>query len=69
MQALEHGINVAVVFPTRNFPATWNGYPVVNGDANDLRFLDPKTVVVGLKAKGDAKKLDVGQFVQIGGVK
>lgn len=74
MAALEHGINVAVVFPTANFPKTWNGYPVINGDKNDLRFLDPNNVVVGLKAKGDAKKLAVGGFVQsnliqIGGTK
>lgn len=66
MAALQHGINVAVVFPTAEFPAEWNGYPVVNGDKNDLRFMDPKGVVVGLKAKGDAKKLAVGGFVQIG---
>ena len=66
MEALAHGINVAVVFPTANFPTTWHGFPVVNGDANDSRFLDPKNVVVGLKAKGDAKKLEVGGFVQSG---
>lgn len=69
MDALKHGINVAVVFPTRNFPETWNGYRVVNGDINDLRFMDPKGIVVGLKAKGAAKKLDVGGFVQIGNAK
>lgn len=66
MDALAHGINVAVVFPTANFPTSWNGYPVVNGDKNDLRFMDPIGVVVGLKAKGDAKKLAVGGFVQSG---
>lgn len=66
MDAMSHGINVAVVFPTADFPATWNGFPVVNGDANDLRFKDPVGVIVGLKAKGDAMKLAVGGFVQIG---
>ncbi len=66
MESLEQGINVAVVFPTASFPVTWHGYPVVNGDESDLRFLDPVGVIVGLKAKGDAKKLTPGGFVQIG---
>ncbi len=65
--ALEHGINVAVVF-NGELPATWNGRPVVNGDESDLRFLDPQGVIVGLKAKGTARKMDTGGFIQIGGV-
>lgn len=65
--ALDHGVNVAVVF-AGELPAKWNGYRVVNGDASDLRFLDPKGVIVGLKAKGDARKLNTGGFVQIGKV-
>jgi len=47
------GGNVAVVFD--QIPADWYGRRVVNGDETDLRFLDPAGVVVGLKAKGDAK--------------
>jgi hypothetical protein len=35
---------------------------VINGDESDLRFLDPKGVIVGLKAKGKAKK-DLSGFV------
>jgi hypothetical protein len=27
------------------------GYPVINGDETDLRFTDPKNVIVGLKYK------------------
>ena len=65
LEAIEHGINVAVVFATANFPETWNGRRVINGDASDLRFRDAKGVVVGLKAKGDARKLEAGGFVQI----
>ncbi len=65
LDALAHGLNVAVVFPTSSFPTSWHGFPVVNGDASDLRFRDPKGVIVGLKAKGDARKLTVGGFVQI----
>lgn len=67
MDALQHGVNVAVVF-SGSLPATWHGYKVVDGDQSDLRFLDPKGVVVGLSAKGDAKRIDKGGFVQIGGL-
>ena len=44
---------------------TWNGFEVVNGDENDLRFLDKSGVVVGLIEKGLAKKDKTG-FVQEG---
>ena len=44
-------------------PTHWNGFPVINGDENDLRFLDPKGVVVGLKAKGKAKTDTTGFVV------
>ena len=47
------GGNVAVVFDA--IPDSWYGRKVVNGDETDLRFLDPAGVVVGLKAKGEAK--------------
>jgi hypothetical protein len=66
-RALSRGINVAVVF-SGALPATWNGYPVVNGDLSDLRFLDPAGCIVGLKTKGDARKLAVGGFVQIAAI-
>jgi len=36
--------------------------PVINGDETDMRFLDPKGVIVGLYAKGSAKK-DTSGFV------
>ena len=64
-QALEHGVNVAVVF-AGGLPSEWHGHRVVSGDDNDLRFLDPKGVVVGLTPKGDARKATAGGFVQIG---
>ena len=44
-------------------PATYNGSAVFIGDDSDLRFLDPKGVVVGLYAKGKAKK-DTSGFVK-----
>ncbi len=53
-------VNIAVVF--KEFPDTWKGRKVVNGDNDDLRFLDDKGVIVGLKAKGRAIK-DKSGFV------
>jgi len=61
LEFLARGGNVSVVF-RKSLPKTWKGYPVVNGDETDLRFLDPKGVVVGLVAKGKAKN-DVSGFV------
>ena len=57
---LKDGGNVAIVFKT--IPDTWNGFKVISGDDTDLRYFDPKNVVVGLTAKGDAKK-DFSGFV------
>lgn len=47
-------MNVAVVFD--ELPDTWNGRKVIDGTETDLRFLDEPGVVVGLLAKGKAKK-------------
>jgi len=66
--AASNGMNVAVVFSTKKgkeMPATYIGRPVFNGDESDLRFLDPKNVVVGLYAKGKAKKDSSGFVVQV----
>ena len=57
------GGNVAVVF-RGTLPKTYLGYPVVNGDENDLRFKDPKGVIVGLVEKGLAKKDETGFVVE-----
>lgn len=59
--ALKNGVNVAVVF--QDVPKTYKGYKVINGDETDLRFLDPKGVIVGLKAKGKARKRKGGFVV------
>lgn len=37
---------------------------LTNGDINDLRFLDPAGHIVGLKAKGTAKKDKSGFVIQ-----
>jgi hypothetical protein len=62
-QALADGFRVATVFPDKAFPATWHGQAVIDGDASDLRFLDPSPCVVGLSAKGKARG-DMSGFVQ-----
>jgi len=54
LELLKLGINVAVVF--KELPKTWKGYKVIDGDKTDARFLDDVGVIVGLKAKGDARK-------------
>ena len=47
-------------------PKTWKGFEVINGDENDLRFLDKQGgYVVGLIEKGLAKQDETG-FVQEG---
>jgi hypothetical protein len=57
------GGNVAVVFRSRPFPSRYLGFPVIDGDLTDLRFLDPTGVVVALSAKGTAKNDDSGFVV------
>lgn len=60
--ALDAGMSVAVVF-RKQLPDVFMGHAVIDGDKTDLRFLDPKNVIVGLKAKGWAKR-DVTGFVR-----
>jgi hypothetical protein len=63
VKCLKMGGNVAVVFRGKELPATWKGFPVVDGDEDDLRFLNLKGVVVGLKAKGPARNDRTGFVV------
>jgi hypothetical protein len=60
---LSLGGNVAVVF-RGSLPKTYLGFPVVDGDENDLRFKDKKGVIVGLVEKGLAKKDETGFVVE-----
>jgi hypothetical protein len=65
-KAIKQGYNVATVFGIKkslSMPDEYMGLPVFNGDDSDLRFLDPEGVVVGLYAKGKAKK-DTSGFVK-----
>ena len=60
----KQGHNVAVVFS--EIPSEYLGVPVIDGDSNgDFRFLDPNGVIVGLKAKGKAKRDTSGFVVQV----
>jgi hypothetical protein len=59
-EAILQGMNVAAVFD--KVPEGYMGRPVINADEHDLRFLDAKGVIAGLKAKGRAKK-DYSGFV------
>jgi hypothetical protein len=56
-------VNIAAVFAD-TLPETWCGRPVISGDEDDVRFNDPKGVIVGLKAKGQAKNDTSGFVVQ-----
>lgn len=64
-QAFQNGLSVAVVF-RKELPIFWDlgpwSVPVINGDETDLRFLDRPSVIVGLKAKGKARR-DTSGFV------
>lgn len=63
--ALSSGRNVAMVFNVKDeadLPNEYMGFPVVNGDEHDLTFLHGNGVILGLKAKGKAKK-DTSGFV------
>ena len=69
--ALRNGHNVAVVFRdsatatdalARGVTIGTDTFPVVNGDTDDLRFLDPASHIVALYAKGSAKS-DTSGFV------
>ena len=66
LKALDAGVRVAVVFSTlkgQSLPAYWCGREVIDGDANDLRFLERGGIVVGLRAKGSDGKADASGFV------
>jgi hypothetical protein len=63
LRVLKTGGNVAVVFRKSPFPRLFWGYPVIDGDASDLRFLDRNCCIVGLRAKGKGARQDRTGFV------
>jgi hypothetical protein len=66
--ALNAGHNVAAVFSTKkgfDLPSHYNGKEVIDGDKHDLRFLDKKGVIVGLRAKGPARQDQSGFVIHV----
>lgn len=64
-EALKTDAPIAVVFDTKKgqeFPAEFLGRPVIDGDLSDWQNAIAGPVVVGLRAKGEAKK-NPGEFV------
>ena len=67
MDLLNAGESVAIVFDYATWGAVkarknWFGYPVIDGSADDRRWLDPKGSIVALKPLGPAKH-DTSGFV------
>lgn len=65
VRVLNAGGNVAVVF-AGEFPKTYLGWPVIDGDQSDLRHLDPRDkqgFIIGLSPKGNRAKQDTSGFV------
>lgn len=60
LEILRAGGNVAVPFAT--LPESFGGFPVIDGDVSDWRPSDPRGVIVGLRAKGRARR-DASGFV------
>lgn len=63
LEVLSNGGIVSAVFRD-NLPESWHGFHVIDGDTSDLVMIKPglKYAVLGLKAKGKAKK-DTSGFV------
>ena len=59
IQALKIGSNVSAVF-SGDLPKTYKGFTVVDGDKTDSEMLAFKGIILGLKAKGKAKKDNSG---------
>lgn len=65
LTALKAGLNISAVFDTpkgQPLPATYHGVKVLDGDESDIVMLNNRGAVLGLRAKGDAKK-DSSGFV------
>jgi hypothetical protein len=63
-KAQSKGLRIAVVFRKESsIPLTFKGIQVVSGDNSDVRHLDDQGVIVGLYAKGAAKRDTTGFVV------
>jgi len=55
-KAIKKNVNVAIVFQDK-LPRKWLQRRVIDGDKHDLRYRDPRGVIVGLIAKGKASRV------------
>ena len=63
MNVVGAGMNVAVIVARK--ARAFNGYPMIDGDEHDLRFLDPEGVFVGLSPKGQLRKERRSEFIHV----
>ena len=67
LKELDRGRNIAMVFFGGKMPAQLtlgrHDLAVIDGDEHDYRPVDPRSVIVGLKAKGSLGKRDTSGFV------
>lgn len=67
-RVMRAGGSAAVVFDTganAALPAYWHGYSVTDGDEHDLRFRQARGHLIGLRAKGAARKDTLGFTVPV----
>ena len=57
LEALKNGARVAVVF-NKPLPDTFWGYPVIDGDKYDMRYIDSTACIIGLKYKKVRNRID-----------
>jgi hypothetical protein len=65
-QLLSQGFNVAVVFKVKHeseLPTQFLGYQVINGDLTDYRIADAKGIIVGLKWKRIANRINEAKIL------
>lgn len=62
-ELLKLGANVSAVFKDE-LPSSYWGFPVIDGDKSDIVMLYNKGAILGLRAKGDAKKDKTGFVIQ-----
>jgi hypothetical protein len=65
LKALNFNANVAIVFSSNNLPDFYLNTRVLNGDDSDIVMVYNKSKILGLKAKGKAKKDKSGFVIQL----
>jgi len=62
------GATMTVVFRVPKgepLPDSWQGFPVIDGDTSDARWLDPMGSIIGLRAKGALANHPEGQAFSV----